>query len=100
MNLDLTKYEFSFGAHRNREVIWIAFPFDRQLLARLKKNLPMVRWSQSQKKWYVADQPHFRQLLALPPREYKGKDVLSKIPPRQSGSVTGLAGHTKAESIQ
>ncbi len=81
MSLDLTKYAFSFGRHRNREVIWISFPFNNQLVSNLKNKLPAANWSQTNKKWYVADQPHFRQLLALPEKEYQGKDVMVKIYP-------------------
>lgn len=79
MALDLSKYTFSFGAHRRRDVIWIAFPYDRPLKVALQKALPALKWSQSNKSWYIADQPHFREQLSLPPKEYKGKEVVHKI---------------------
>ncbi|MDO5638110.1 MAG: hypothetical protein Q4G18_12815 [Myroides sp.] len=58
-------YQFSQGIHKDKKVIWIYFPYNAVLLSQLK-NVADVNWSQSVKKWYVADTPQYRNVLNLP----------------------------------
>lgn len=74
-----SSFTFSFGRHRESNVIWIHFPKDASLIAELKK-LPGARWSYSNKCWYVKDTSKNRTLLQLP-LSGLGKDALSKIHP-------------------
>ncbi|MFV0531975.1 MAG: hypothetical protein ACK5MD_11145, partial [Flavobacteriales bacterium] len=77
LTLDLSQYEFWQGSHRNKEVIWVKFPKDFQLLGELKKHTKPI-WSQSQKCWYVKDNLFNRKLFVLPEKPL-GKTALSKI---------------------
>ncbi|MCU0420678.1 MAG: site-specific integrase [Cyclobacteriaceae bacterium] len=53
------------GTHRGGAVLFIAFDFDRQHNAWVKK-LPQARWSRSKRCWYVPDTPALRKELNLP----------------------------------
>lgn len=72
-------FTFSLGQHRQRNVIWIHFDKDPELIARVKK-LPDARWSNSNKCWYVPDTPQNRQRFRLPLAGI-GKEALLKIHP-------------------
>ena len=71
------RYRFSPGSHHGSSVIWIAFEKDHELIAHLRAQTK-ARWSATQKKWYVADRRHYRELFGLP-EEITGKAVLAKI---------------------
>lgn len=77
MDFSDTRYSFSQGSHKGKQVIWISFGKIPELIAYLRANTK-ARWSASQKKWYVADTPHYRELFGLPV-EITGKTALSKI---------------------
>jgi integrase/recombinase XerD len=51
------KYET--GSHHDKDVIFIRFEYDTELIAQTKK-LSGARWSRSQKSWYVLDTPSYR----------------------------------------
>jgi site-specific recombinase XerD len=68
---------YALGEHQGEAVIFIRFDYDAQLVQRVRK-LTGVRWSKSQKAWYVKDNDHYRQLFKLPPREC-GKEALAKV---------------------
>jgi len=70
-------YSYQTGVHKNRDVIWISFPYDASLIVHLKENLK-ARWSQSNKKWYVADNAFHRELFGLETK-YFSQAVLSEI---------------------
>jgi integrase/recombinase XerD len=69
---------FELGLLRDESVIFIRFERNAELQARVRK-LVGVRWSQSQKAWYVKDNDHYRQQFKLPPRE-RGKAALFNLP--------------------
>ncbi len=48
------KIQYELGNHKKENVIFIRFDYDVALIERVKK-LVGVRWSQSQKSWYVLD---------------------------------------------
>lgn len=52
MKNELLKYELA--TYEGKEVIFIRFTYDAALLERVKK-LTGVKWSQTQKAWYVLD---------------------------------------------
>ncbi len=79
MPFEADRYRFSFGEHRDKEVIWIHFPNDRQLITHLKQ-YTKARWSSSEKCWYVSDTSHYRSLFLLPQKSI-GSRALSKIHP-------------------
>lgn len=71
--------KFEFGLHRDKAVIFIHFNYDAALVERVKK-LTGVRWSQSQKAWYVRDTEQYRQKFGLIPKPI-GVGALPKIDP-------------------
>ena len=79
MELDTQKYTFETGTHNDKNVIWILFPYNQNLISELKKQTS-VRWSTTNKKWYVPDNPHYRNLFGME-RNYYGKKALLDIDP-------------------
>jgi site-specific recombinase XerD len=68
---------FQPGRLHDEAVIFIRFDYDAELVKRVR-TLTGVRWSKSQKAWYVKDNDHYRQQFKLPPREC-GKEALAKV---------------------
>ncbi len=63
MNVSL--YNFSFGNHKNKNVIWIKFPHNQKLKNELRKKFPSAKWSKTQRKWHLPDLPAVRKQLNL-----------------------------------
>ena len=70
--MDLSKFTFSFSQHKGKDVIFIKFPFSYELKNQLKERFPSVRWSSSNKMWYLPDIPSVRNALQL---EQRGAEV-------------------------
>jgi site-specific recombinase XerD len=75
-NNSAIKYELD--SHKGIEVIFIRFDYDAALNERIRK-LVGVKWSASQKAWYVLDTAHYREQFGLTAKPLVGKAVLSKI---------------------
>lgn len=73
-------FSFSFGEHRNQNVIWISFEYSAENKKLLKNILNTATWSRSQKKWYVPDIYLNRTKLGLPIAS-AGKEIIAKIHP-------------------
>lgn len=65
-------YSFEPGIHREKDIIWIRFPYNPELISHLKLHTK-CRWSQTQKKWYVPDVKHYRELFGMGTRFYSVK---------------------------
>lgn len=72
--------QYEFAIHQGQAVIFIHFEYDAALNAEVKKWVG-VRWSHSQKAWYVLDTAHYREKFGLPPKPLVGKAVLLQIHP-------------------
>ncbi len=72
-------YVFETGQHKNKNVIWISFPYDSELINQLK-NRVKAHWSQSNKKWHVPDNLQHRKLFGIEPNYY-GKAAFLDISP-------------------
>jgi len=77
MDFNTQNYTFLPGTHRHKNVIWIVFPYDRNLIDALKKHAK-AQWSSSNKKWYVPDNKHYRQLFNMAPN-YLSATTLNNI---------------------
>ena len=77
MNFSDKYFQFALGHHHGKDVIWITFDKNNELIQFLRQNT-RARWSASQRKWYVADNKHYRQLFGLE-EKITGKEVISKI---------------------
>ncbi len=69
---------FETATHLGKAVIFIRFPYDKETIQRVRK-LEGVKWSQTEKAWYVLDTEHYRTLFRLPQKIIIGKLVLSQI---------------------
>lgn len=78
-NFNPLQYRFSLGSHRDKDVIWIIFPYDNKLISHLRQHTA-ARWSASKKCWYTPDNSHYRSLFGLPEKSI-GKNALAKIHP-------------------
>lgn len=78
----LQKYNVSFrvGTHNGKSVIFITFPYDKDLHERVKK-LPGCKWSSSHKSWYVLDNEFYRTKFKLTPKQVISEGMLSEIQP-------------------
>lgn len=72
-------FRFSFGKHREKEVIWISFPYSNANVLMLKSHTKPL-WSQSQKSWYVFDSNKYRTQFGLTPK-LVGKEMILQIHP-------------------
>ena len=77
MQFNPNRFKITTGIHRNKNVIWLDFDYDPNLINMLKKHTK-ARWSQSKKKWYLIDNKFHRELCELQ-LKIVGKEVLTKI---------------------
>lgn len=69
--------KYVLGKHHNKDVILIQFPYNKDLIERVKK-LPDAKWSNSKGSWYVPDDADNRKRFGLPPKENDAPAALSK----------------------
>lgn len=69
------KYELD--VHEGKNVILIKFPYDKELVERVKK-LVGVKWSRSKKAWYVLDTSQYREKFGMEEKVI-GKEAILKI---------------------
>jgi integrase/recombinase XerD len=67
------------GEHRNKPVIWLPFPYDKQKIAAVKSF--QARYSHTKKSWYLPDASSVREGLGLPLKSPVGKNILARIAP-------------------
>ena len=72
------KVAYKIASHKEKNVIFIYFDYDAELIVRVKK-LVGVQWSQSQKAWYVLDTVQNREKFGLEQKVSLGKEALSNI---------------------
>jgi site-specific recombinase XerD len=60
----VTELTYEPGKLHDRQVIFIRFAYNPELNKQVRQ-LTGVRWSRSQKAWYVTDNAHYRQLFGL-----------------------------------
>ena len=88
-----TSMKYELGLHKGKNVIYIRFDYDPQLIKNIKKPVG-IQWSKSQKAWYVTDNQYYREKFGLPPKP-NGKDALTHIQP-----VNQPAFHAIIETLQ
>ncbi len=79
MSFNVFNYSFLTGEHNGQEIIWITFPYNKQLKDELRQRFPAARWSASKKAWYLFDCKSVRIELGLPEKTGSGKAVMLKI---------------------
>ncbi|MGI9527967.1 MAG: tyrosine-type recombinase/integrase [Weeksellaceae bacterium] len=101
--MDFKKYEFSFGKHLDKDVIWIGFEYSNELKSALKARFPSAKWSNHNKKWYLLDLPAIRKVLGLDAKKISYQQ-LQNISPKnlkalelyiEQLQLKGVSPHTK-----
>ncbi len=73
-------YDFAFGTHHDKDIIFVRFAYDKNLIQELRKKFPIAQWSRTHTCWYLPDRPAIRETLQLPAKEI-GKRIAGKIHP-------------------
>ncbi|GAA4976200.1 tyrosine-type recombinase/integrase [Algibacter aquimarinus] len=76
--MNLTNYDFKLGVHKNKNVIWIVFDYNKQIQTELQKQFPSSKYSATNKCWYLPDLPAIRKTLKMQ-QELPGKKLLNNI---------------------
>lgn len=95
--MDFNLYQFSFGEHYSKKVIWIKFQKDSLLIQQLRKHFPSAKWSNSNKAWHLPDLPAIRTALQLQPKEF-GSNLLEFISPNNQIAFTKFIDQLKLKA--
>lgn len=95
--MDLNLYNFSFGSHREKNVIWIRFEKNFDLIKDLKAKFPSAKWSATNIAWYLPDLPSIRVALQLEQKEF-GSDLLEFISPNNQIEFTKFINQLKLKA--
>jgi len=71
------RVSYELDVHEGKDVILIKFPYDKELVERVKK-LVGVKWSQSKKAWYVLDTSQYREKFGIEEKVI-GKEAITRI---------------------
>ena len=71
------RVSYELDVHEGKDVILIKFPYDKELVERVKK-LVGVKWSQSKKAWYVLDTSQYREKFGMEEKVI-GKEAITRI---------------------
>ena len=72
-------YQFTIGEHRDKNVVFAHFPFSQSLNDELKVKFPAVKWSVTNKCWYLPDTKSVRIEIGMTPKTEMGKAVIAQI---------------------
>lgn len=69
MNVNISSFQFDKyncnpGLYKEKNVLWIQFPYDNKLINHLKE-YTKAKWSRTNKKWHVPDNSYYRELFRL-----------------------------------
>ena len=81
MSFNRQNYRFTTGEHKNKNVIFVLFPFNHKLKDELREKFPTAKWSASKKSWYLPDINAIRNEIGMNPRTETGKAVMCQIHP-------------------
>ncbi|WP_298343588.1 tyrosine-type recombinase/integrase [uncultured Algibacter sp.] len=76
--MNLANYDFKLGIHKEKNVIWILFAYNKEMQLELRKQFPSASYSATNKCWYLPDLPVIRKALKIK-EELPGKKLLNKI---------------------
>lgn len=71
-----TEITYELGNHRGKDVIYIRFERNVEM-NQLVRKLVGVKWSNTQKAWYVLDSAFYREKFGIVPKNIIGKAVLA-----------------------
>ena len=88
---DQGNYEFTVDRYQNSNVIWIRFSYDEVLKNELKQEYPFIRWSVTNRCWYLPDNEQIRKQLNIASERIEGKQVLAQIHPTNQPPLKKMA---------
>ena len=95
--MDNSKYQYSIGEHCQKPVIWIKFAKDSRLIDALKHEYPAVKWSNTEKCWYLPDVASIRQQFGIAPK-IVGKNTLLAIHPVNQAALEQFINQLKLKA--
>ncbi|WP_421497671.1 tyrosine-type recombinase/integrase [Flavobacterium columnare] len=90
--MDVSQYQFSFGTHQGRNIIWIQFKYQLSLKDALRERFPSARYSSTHKAWYLPDLATVRKELKLPLKTLE-EQTFSHISENNRLAVTQYCNH-------
>ena len=81
MSYNHLNYRFSIGEHYKKNVIFVFFPFQKELQKELRAKFPTAKWSMTKKCWYLPDTSTVRNEVGMKPKTEVGKAVVCQIHP-------------------
>jgi len=74
-------YLFKVGVHRDKNVIFVHFPYNQLLKDELREQFPTAKWSATNKCWYLPDVNSIRKEIGISPKTEPGESIISRIHP-------------------
>ncbi|HQW18235.1 MAG: tyrosine-type recombinase/integrase [Bacteroidia bacterium] len=90
-SFQIDNYRFEEGEHNRQQVIWIIFPYNRQLINDLKAHVK-AKWSFGKQCWYVPNSTQFRHLLHLENGSISNS-ALKQLTPANQAAIKRLIEH-------
>jgi len=88
---------FTAGTHKASSVIWCSFPKDDLLLKKLRVQFPYIKWSNTQRCWYLQDRVELRKQLNMEAKSPMAV-MLAKLPPINQTALMRMYKHLKLKS--
>ena len=79
MPFNSQNYQFTIGGHRDKNVVFVHFAFSQSLNDELKVNFPAVKWSVTNKCWYLPGTKPVKIETGMTPKTEMGKVVIAQI---------------------
>lgn len=80
---------YEIATHKGSDVIFLRFAYRADLNEKVK-TLVGVRWSASEKAWYVPDTAQYRERFGLPPKPLVSKRIAMKIHPINQAALNAF----------
>ncbi|WP_315822475.1 tyrosine-type recombinase/integrase [Paraflavitalea speifideaquila] len=83
---NISKISFEPGTHKEKDVIWIRFDYDKALISEVRA-LTASAWSQSKQCWYVYDTNAYRKMFGMEPVPARKETILQVHPVNQPAFI-------------
>ncbi|MCF7569194.1 site-specific integrase [Sabulilitoribacter arenilitoris] len=81
--MNFKNYTFQCAEHKQKQVVFIKFPYNKGLINDLRKRFPSAKWSSTKKAWYLPDLPVVREALNIKAKNYAANKVFKIHPINQ-----------------
>ena len=90
MSFNPKNYQFEPGEHRDKNVIFVYFPYNLLLQKELREKFSTAKWSASKKCWYLPNVNTIRNEIGMMPKTEMGKSVMSQIHPVNQNALKNM----------